>query len=130
MRELKQFHHLGIAVNDVESAISSLKVSFGEAVHEVSPVVFDPLQDARLLMIELGGLRLELVEGKPVESFIKRGQNIYHVCFTVQSLEETIKSLSSGTIMVSPPTPALLFGGKRVAFLYLKSLGLVELLEE
>lgn len=82
-------------------------------------------------MIRLdNGTGLELVEGKPVEQYLSKGIQIYHVCYEVKNMKEEIgRILKTGGIMVSEPAPAVLFGGREVAFVYTRT-GLIELLEE
>lgn len=94
-------------------------------------IVYDPVQQAWLCMIWLdNGMGLELVEGKPVERYLLRGIRLYHVCYEVKDLGTEIRRISeSGGIMVSGPAPAVLFGGRKVAFMYTRT-GLIELLKE
>lgn len=123
------FHHIGIACKDINNVKQLLRVLF-EISYE-SNLIFDPEQNAKLSMVELAnGLKLELIQGKPVENIIKKGINYYHLCFCVPDIEDFVKYLiSKDAILVKELKPALLFNGRRVAFLH-TPIGLIELLEE
>lgn len=61
----------------------------------------------------------------------KNGVSPYHICYETENLEEAILELKKQKfIMVSKPSPAVAFGGKRVCFLFSKTVGLVELVEK
>ena len=91
---------------------------------------FDPLQEVELCLFEAGNLKIELVSGEKVKNFLRRGTKIYHICFEVDNLERKIENLiNKGCILVSSPKPAILFEGRRVAFLITPMGFLIELLE-
>ena len=123
-----RFHHIGIAASEPEKAIAFVRGGW-DVTHEEGPV-HDPVQDADLFMLTLiDGARIEIVSGKQVEAFIKRGQVIFHTCYEVDDIDDASARLKkAGAMVVSPPQPAILFGGRRVSFLQTK-IGLVELLE-
>ncbi len=124
-----KFHHIGIGCSSIEECIDYLKPVLD--IKDISDTVYDPLQDARLCMLTLeDGVRIELIQGTPVEKIVKKGTYLYHSCYETKDLEETMMFFEErGSIIVSPPKEAVLFGGRRVAFLSSK-LGLIELLEE
>lgn len=124
-----RLHHIGIAVKSIRRQAEEYKRIL-ETVH-VSEIVYDSVQKAWLCMIEqTGGSALELVEGEPVEKYLSKGIRMYHMCYEVEELEtEMERILQNGGVLVSGPEAAVLFGGRRVAFLYTKA-GLIELLEE
>lgn len=124
-----RLHHIGIAVKSVQKAAREYRVLLGAEV--TAPVIYDPVQDAILCMMKTeDGMRLELVEGKPVEQYLLKKIRMYHICCVTRDLEAEIARMRhSGGVLVSEPKPAVLFGGRRVAFLYTR-IGLIELLEE
>lgn len=122
-----QLHHIGVACRDIEEEIGNIS-----RVHEVlqrTPVVYDPCQDATLAMLTLAdGTRIELVAGPPVQTMLRKGIGYYHLCFEVDDIESEIERLVlQKAVLLSPPKPAVLFGGRKVAFLQ-ASYGIVELL--
>lgn len=124
-----KIHHVGIVCRNIERAVRDYRKLFN--VITQSETVHDPLQDADLCMLTTDtGLDVEFIAGPQVENLRKARINYYHVCYTVDNLECEIERMTdNGAVVVSEPKPAILFGGKRVAFLIASS-GLIELLEE
>ena len=124
-----KFHHLGLACKSIEETVDFLAAN--QAVLAKSKAVFDAEQQATLCMVTVaGGMELELISGKIVESFVRKGIHLYHTCWEVPALEEAIRELQQqGALLISPPKSAVLFGGRRVAFL-MGNIGMIELLEE
>lgn len=123
------FHHLGIACKNLETAATFVLRAF-EIVSD-SGTVDDPLLKARVRLFNEGlPCAIELVCGPAVEQLIKKQITYYHVCYTTPDIERSMHRAGAlGAVTVVDPTPAVLFGGRRVAFLY-TVLGLVEFLEE
>lgn len=122
-------HHIGVACRDIEEAAEYMKCT--HSVLDDSGTVYDPEQGAyvRLFKVDDDGAAIELVSGPAVASVVRRGQSYYHVCYAVPDIREAIaKAKRAGAVEVSPPKPAILFGGRRVAFVY-TAIGLVEFLE-
>jgi len=123
-----KFHHLGIATENIEFEVQRLRKLFPGLKNFKR--CFDPLQDVELCLLELGGVKIELVSGEKVKNYIKRGVKIYHICFEVDNLEGKIEDLvNAGCMLVSSPKPALLFGGRKVCFMITPMGFLIELLE-
>lgn len=126
---MMRFHHVGIATKEITELKKSLKSTFN--ITKESEIVFDAEQQAMLCMLEIGnGLNLELIQGKAMEHLVAKGVTYYHLCFSVSDIESELKRLTANTaILVREPKPAVLFNGKKVAFL-LTEMGLIELIEE
>jgi methylmalonyl-CoA/ethylmalonyl-CoA epimerase len=124
-----KMHHIGIACLNIEKTLKD--ISAIHKVNRISKIVYDAHQNAKLCMVELeGGEKLELISGPKVEKLVKKGISYYHLCYSVGDIHKSINELTlKGAILVSNPTPAILFEGKMVAFL-LTSYGLIELLSE
>jgi len=123
-----RFHHIGIACSDIDRKNKEIRELY--SIKEETPVVHDENQQACVCMLTLlSGINLELVSGGPVDNLLKKEFSYYHICFEVEDLEKAISNFEKkGAILVSPPKPAILFKGKKVAFLYTTT-GLVEFLE-
>ena len=123
-----RFHHLGVACTDLERAAIFVRSTFSIA-SDTGPV-FDPLQNATVRLLRTDdGLGIELVTGAAVQRLAGKGVSYYHACFETPHIEAAIDDFRSRRcLLVSPPTPAVLFDLRRVAFLH-SPLGLVELLE-
>jgi methylmalonyl-CoA/ethylmalonyl-CoA epimerase len=135
--EALAFHHVGLLTDDPESACRHL-TNIG---YSADSPIFDPLQGAHLRLCQgpAGAAAIELVT--PVAGNLslgkllkRRGDYMYHVCFTAPSFDIAASSLTAGNraaiVVVSEPKPAVLFGGARVAFYLVRGLGLVEILEQ
>lgn len=127
-------HHLGLAARRPESArkfARALGYSIGETVH-------DPLQSVDLAMCEHPAMpSLEIVTpGKapgPLSAFLRSASElVYHLCYEVDEIDRAARKLADdvGSLRcVSERKPAVLFGGRLVAFYMIPGAGLVELLE-
>lgn len=79
--------------------------------------------------------RVELVspidDKSDVASTIKRqGEGPYHICYRVNDLDENIAEMkSSGWMLLKRPAKAMAFKNARVAFLFKKGAGMIELVE-
>ncbi len=127
-RSLGRIHHYGIAADSIEDVVRWLE-QHAIAVSVTQPV-WDERQQAWLSLVEIEGGFLEIVSGPIVKGFLDRGRPGYHVCFEVIDIELAVAELvASGAHQVTRPSPAVLFGGRRVCFLS-TPIGLVELLEK
>jgi hypothetical protein len=127
------FHHFGLAVSAPEEAflyLASLGYSEGNSV-------FDPLQRVNLAMRHHALMPdVEVIwpgDGpSPIDNLVKRtGSMIYHLCYTCPDPAAALSALEAAgleTVLVSPPTPAILFGGRHVSFHHISGFGLIEML--
>lgn len=126
------FHHVGIACRDIAKS----KSFYEELGYTASPVVDDPLQHVRVSFLDKEGApRLELLEPLDEQSPVARtletvGVAPYHLCYEVQNIEAAIAALRKQRfLLVNGPVPACAMAGRRVAFLFQKNTGLIELVE-
>jgi len=100
-------------------------------------IIFDPLQNAHVTFFQGHSQTdplIELVEPggpkSPVSRFLERGGGLHHLCYEVENLEKHLELCkSSGTIVIRPPTPAVAFNGRRIAWAITKKKLLLEFLE-
>ncbi|MFD6889356.1 amino acid adenylation domain-containing protein [Streptomyces sp. NPDC059957] len=128
------FDHIGVAVADPQTpadTLAALGYTPGETVH-------DPAQRSHLRMLTHPARpSVELVAPvdatSPSHAILERfGERPYHLCYRVPSLDETLAAWRAAGISFDPvgePAPAVLFGGRRVQFLSVAGVGLIELLE-
>jgi hypothetical protein len=131
-----RFHHLGLLTDRPDAAASALAL-FG---YRVATSVHDPLQDVDLRMAEGASefARIELItprsrDGALAKLITRRGDYMYHSCFTVKDVAATLAALSARGLRVatvSAAKPAVLFGGKQVSFHAVDGIGLVEFIED
>ena len=126
------FHHIGIACRDIAKS----QVFYTAMGYEAAPVVDDPLQHVRVSFLEKDGSpRLELLEALDDKSPVARtldavGVTPYHICYEVQDIDAAIAMLRERRfLLVNGPVPACAMENRRVAFLFQKNTGLIELVE-
>ena len=125
----RPFHHIGIACADIDAAAEHVHRAY-EVVSDTG-TVYDPEQRAHVRLFNEGRPgAIELVAGPVVAALLARKTSYYHICYTTSDIEATLSQAAAlGAIRISEPKPAVLFQGRRVAFVY-TPLGLVEFLEE
>lgn len=127
-----RFHHIGIACRNIDKT-KGFYLSMG---YEAATVVDDPVQHVRVCFLEKEGApRLELLEPlddvNPVARTLATvGVTPYHTCYEVQDIEAAIIELRRERFLtVSGPVPACAMGNRRIAFMFKKDNGLLELVE-
>lgn len=128
-----KFHHIGVAVNDIEATASV----YEQGGYHRSACIFDPVQNVNVCWLTRDGYpSVELLapvdETSPVcKTLEKNGVTPYHTCWIVPNIEEVAQQLRKQRyVMVSKPAEAVAFCGSRVAFFFSKAVGLIELVEE
>ena len=127
------FHHIGIAVHDIDSSASY----YVDAGFKKSDSIFDPVQNVQIcFLIKEGMPRIELLAPRdntsPVSNFLeKNGVSPYHICYEVNNLERAISDLRQlRYLLVKRPECACAINNRRVCFMFNKNIGLIELLEK
>lgn len=125
------FHHLGIACRDLDRSTEQQR-QLGYAPEGADFV--DPVQGVRGRFLVGGGPRLELLQALPSRSvldpWLTGGDRIYHQAFTVPDVDEALKGLmAGGARIVVAPVPAVAFAGRRIAFVLLRTMAMVEVID-
>lgn len=130
-----KFHHLGLAVKEPEMATSFL-AAMG---YNVGKAVNDPLQNVNLIMCAHANMPdIEIIypaDGPgPVDKLLQRHKNgiVYHLCYETDSHDDSMRRIEESgfrLICVAPLKPAVLFGGKPVAFYFVNGVGLIEIID-
>lgn len=120
---LKKVDHLGIAVRNLDAALSFYRDAAGLAVAHVEVV---PDQRVRVAMIPVGDTRIELLEPtdleSPVARFIEsRGEGLHHVAFLVDDIDATLAQLAAAGVRLVDAKPRQGAGGAKIAFVHPKS---------
>jgi methylmalonyl-CoA/ethylmalonyl-CoA epimerase len=128
------FHHLGVAVPELEQSIPVYRDQFGYEL--VSGPFDDPIQKVSVCFLSRGGedMMIELVaplgSDSPVNRTLKKGGGAYHVCYEVPDIQAAIKHLvGQGAMLLSGPVPAVAFNLREIAWLMAQPNLLVELLQ-
>jgi len=119
--------HLGYVVSEMAAAIRRWTQEGAEVV--VGPTD-DPIQGVTCCLLRTDGvvdieLVAPLVPGdSPVESRLKRGGGLDHICYLVDSLDRALqRELANGSLVVSEPVYAVTFN-RDIAFVHRRT-GLV-----
>ncbi|MDR3687969.1 MAG: VOC family protein [Fimbriimonas sp.] len=126
--------HVGIVVADIDAVADEYAQVLGGV--RLGGMVHDPMQKVDIQFLGLpDGSRIELIRpagsDSPVAQALAKGGGLNHICYEVPDIERAIReALSTRALCVCPPTPAVAFGGRRVAFLFTKHIGLFEFVEQ
>ena len=118
--QARGIHHLGVAVEDLDAALSTYERLFGAQVEHRATV---EEQGVRAASLRIGDGRVELLEplgeDTPVGRFLaKRGPGMHHVAFEVNDLPATLAELANaGADLIDEAPRAGLFG-LEVAFIH------------
>lgn len=133
MLDFLKFHHIGVAVKDIDATASV----YERGGYHRSSTIFDPIQNVNICWLTKDSTpTVELLapvdENSPVNKTLEKvGVSPYHCCYIVENLDEAVAALRKQRyVMVSKPEEAVAFKGSRVCFLFNKSVGLIELVEE
>ena len=133
MFEGMTFHHIGVAVFDIDSTASLYEAG---GYHR-SKVVFDPIQNVNICWLtRFNSPTIELLspvdDHSPINQTLgKVGVSPYHFCYAVEDVDQAIIKLRRQRyVLISKPVPAVAIRGSRVAFLFNKHVGLIELVEQ
>ena len=118
-----EFHHIVLAVQ-----------SISEVFNTEMDAVEDPIQKVSVAFIDLHGMSIELIEPltdqSPVTESLKKGQKLVHLCYKVNDIQVAVENgRKHGFHLIARPVRAEAFHGKKIAWLYSKHIGLLELLE-
>jgi len=132
-----RFHHLGVAVRDLDAAVETYSRLFGFRV--LKGPVDDHLQKVRACFVGSdapGDITYELVfplpgaEQTPVDRYLNKGNTSYHVCYEAAAIEPALERLvAEGCLRISEPVPAIAFEGRLIAWLLTPTRHLLEILE-
>lgn len=127
-----EFHHIGIATRGIDKELSIYTLLGYE---KESDFFCDFDQGIRgLFMTRAGSPRIELLENlkdsTTLDKQLKSNQKMYHAGYIVQDIEKVMTFLKcNGAIVISPLKKSAFFG-KRICFLVLPNMDMIELIEK
>ena len=131
---VRGLHHVAVAVESIAATRAVYEEALGLAGGDVEPV---PEQGVNVLVLTVGGTRVELVEplgeGSPISGFLaKRGGGLHHLAWRVDSVAEAIGALTARGVRLIDSEPKPGSHGTTVAFVHPKATGgvLMELVED
>jgi methylmalonyl-CoA/ethylmalonyl-CoA epimerase len=122
--EVRDVHHVAMAVEDLDEAVATYERLFGARV-ELRARMDE--QGVEAVYLEVGRGRVELVsalsEDTPVGRFLaKRGPGMHHVAFEVPDVAIAMSELAAAGVEVIDPKPRNGLGGHEVSFVHPDSL--------
>jgi methylmalonyl-CoA/ethylmalonyl-CoA epimerase len=131
---LKKISHIGIAVNDIETAAKFYTESLGLKLGGVEEVGD---QKVKVAFLPIGEVRLELVQPTSADSTVakfleKNGQGVHHVAYHVEDVAAEVERLKAAGVKMVDETPRKGAHNTKVAFVHPKASGgvLTELVQE
>jgi len=131
----QRLHHIGFVV----AAISDVVEQFARATGTRwdGQIIHDPVQLVRVSFLAGASTDeplLELVEPaaaeSPVRAFLSRGGGLHHLCYEVGHLEMQIERVrATGGLILCPPMSGIVFGGRRLTWVYTAQRFLLEYVE-
>ena len=132
--ELTHIEHLGIAVANLDEAISFYERVLGLTCYRVEEVADQKVKTA---FFQIGQTKLELLESTtpdgPIGKFIeKKGQGLHHIAFAVKNIENQLEDAASKGVQLIDKEPRKGAEELSIAFLHPKSTHgtLIELCEK
>ena len=132
-RVFSALDHVGVAVSDLDAAISLYEKTFG------MPLVFRETVDEQgveAALLDVGDSHVELLrplgDETPVGKFIvKRGEGLHHVAYRVDNIDDALAGLRNQGVELIDEQPRTGIRQSRVAFLHPDAAGgvLIELVE-
>jgi methylmalonyl-CoA epimerase len=117
---VRAIHHLGVAVDDLDAAVSTYERLFGASVEHRATVVDQGVEAAS---VRVGSSRVELLaalgDDTPVGRFLaNRGPGMHHVAYEVDDVgAELVELARNGAELIdTAPRPGLF--GLQVAFVH------------
>ena len=104
---IKKIDHIGIAVSNLEEALSFYEEALGLKVKGIEEV---PEQKVKVGFLDIGETQFELLESMapdgPVGKFIeKRGEGLHHIAILVDNIENTLHILKEKQVNLIDEVP-------------------------
>lgn len=121
--KLSHIEHIGIAVENLDDAITFYEKVFGLKCYKIEEVKD---QKVRTAFFKLGQTKIELLESTdpegPVGKFIeKRGEGVHHIAFAVENIKDQLSDGETHGIRIIDAVPRKGADNLDIAFLHPKS---------
>jgi methylmalonyl-CoA epimerase len=118
--EARGIHHLGVAVEDLDEAVTTYERLFGARVEHRDRV---PEQGVEAASLRVGGSRLELLASLGEETAVgrflaKRGPGMHHVAYEVDDIRSSLADLERAGAELIDTEPRRGLFGLEVAFVH------------
>ena len=120
---ISRIEHIGIAVNNLETAIPYYENILGLKCYNIEEVVDQKVKTA---FFKVGDTKIELLEPMSPESTIakfieKKGEGIHHIAFAVDNVNESLAEVEGKGVQLIDKTSRKGAEGLSIAFLHPKS---------
>lgn len=128
-----KLHHIGIVVKDLDAQGTAYAETLGSV--PCSPVIHDPIQKVNVrFWRDNNGALIELIAPASTDSPVwrdsQKGGGLNHLCYETDNIERQVEeSIRRGGMLTREISPAVAFGGRRIAFVFFLELGLIEFVE-
>ena len=117
--------HIGVAVTDLDAALSLYETSYGMALVHRETV---EEQGVEAVLLDVGENHVELLaplgDDTPVGKFLaKKGPGLHHVAYQVADIDATLAALRDAGLRLIDEQPRTGIRSSRVAFLHPASTG-------
>lgn len=131
--QFERIDHVGVAVADLEAAVSVYEKTLGMALAHRETVASQGVE-AALLDVGEGHVELlrPLADDTPIGRHLaRRGPGLHHVAYAVADIEATLAELASQGVELIDAEPRTGIRDSRVAFVHPRSMGgvLTEIVE-
>lgn len=134
MAAIQKIHHIAIAVENMDQALTFWQDTLGIAISGLQDI---PKEEAQVAFLPLGDSEIELVVPTSADSGLakflaKRGAGLHHICLEVEDLETLLMHLKQKNIRLINEQPRINQEGRRYIFIHPESANgvLVELYEK
>ena len=116
---IKNVHHVGVVVRDIEQALGFYRDTLGLRVHKIQTM---DDQGVRAALLTLGDSEIELlqpvVDYNGVARYLeRRGEGLHHVCFEVDDVDGDLRALQKMQVELIDQEPRIGIAG-RICFLH------------
>ncbi|MDR2979646.1 MAG: methylmalonyl-CoA epimerase [Bacteroidales bacterium] len=120
---ISHIEHIGIAVNDLQTAIPYYEKVLGLKCYSIEEVADQKVKTA---FFKVGGTKIELLEPMSPDSTIakfieKKGEGVHHIAFAVHGVAEALKEVEEKGVQLIDKAPRKGAEGLNIAFLHPKS---------
>ena len=117
------FHHIAIAVHDLDAALAFYRDALGLEMAERRQV---PEEGVEIAFLPAGDGEVELLqpldEASSVATFLeKRGEGLHHVCLAVDDIEVAVERLRAAGAVLLSEEPRVNVHGTRYVFIHPRS---------
>lgn len=118
--DARGIHHVGVAVADLDEAVSAYERLFGGRVEDRARVEEQGVEAAS---VRVGASRVELLaplrDDTPVGRFLaKRGPGLHHVAYEVDDVRAALRDLAAGGAELIDAVPRRGMFGLEIAFVH------------